>query len=178
MLAAQCDGLGNCPEAVEMTCSPFACGETACLDSCVSDEDCAANARCDLASGTCKTGATCDGDHTATDLTGQPVDCSPFRCTPNGSCKTECASVLDCMAGLICDGHGQCVVPARSDGETQSGCSLASGARPPRGATWAMLWVATAVAARGRGRRGGGMSRSGGRPLVAGRRHCLRDGYS
>ncbi|MDQ3036020.1 MAG: MYXO-CTERM sorting domain-containing protein, partial [Myxococcota bacterium] len=44
--AGACDAAGSCDAGGSTECSPFACGDTACLDACTGDEDCAAGFSC------------------------------------------------------------------------------------------------------------------------------------
>jgi hypothetical protein len=49
--ASSCDGRGSCLEGPAISCDPFMCGGTACLQTCGSDADCVAPATC--VSGSC-----------------------------------------------------------------------------------------------------------------------------
>ena len=125
---AHCDGLGACPpadatDAIE--CAPYVCGEGKCKETCDATSDCATGYQC--IGHACVPGSTCDGDHTVTGFDGGKVSCSPFRCdTVNGVCKTTCASVDDCVAGLVCSPENRCVLPG--DAEAPGGCSVSAGA--------------------------------------------------
>src|SRR5262249_15277728 len=62
-----CDGKGNCPPSTT-DCSPFICGQTACLTRCDKDEDCVPGAFCEFGFEDCcplKTGDTIRVDGTA-----------------------------------------------------------------------------------------------------------------
>ncbi|MBX3249941.1 MAG: hypothetical protein KF901_22375 [Myxococcales bacterium] len=44
--AGSCDGAGSCDEGESVSCAPFVCGPTACLDTCEGDADCVAGRVC------------------------------------------------------------------------------------------------------------------------------------
>jgi hypothetical protein len=54
--AANCDGLGNCPNPMTSSCAPYICGTNACTFSCTTNSQCATNAAC--VNGGCQTCAT------------------------------------------------------------------------------------------------------------------------
>jgi MYXO-CTERM domain-containing protein len=69
---------------------------------------------------------TCDGDHTVTHADGTVADCSPFRCNSNGTCRTTCTSVADCVAPTICDVRATCTSPPSPPGDpVANGCGAA-----------------------------------------------------
>jgi hypothetical protein len=43
---ANCDGVGNCPGAVQTPCNPYICGSNACLTDCTSNAQCVAGSAC------------------------------------------------------------------------------------------------------------------------------------
>ena len=109
---AYCGGQGSCGLPVATSCSPFACGATACKASCADDAACAAGFRCDLEHQTCVgDGGVCDGDHTLVKRSGARVDCAPYRCTDADACLESCGSRLDCIDGLVCSAEGACESP-------------------------------------------------------------------
>jgi hypothetical protein len=117
-------GKGAC-NGIKMTpCVTYACGATTCNTSCASDADCAQGNKCDQPTGKCVSGATCDGDHTTTSPNGTTVDCSPYTCESNGTCKSTCGSVHDCVTPNVCDQSGACIPPPATTGES-GGCAVA-----------------------------------------------------
>src|SRR5262249_42300442 len=112
-----CDGSGQCRLYVKGT-------------PCSGAQGCAADAMtCDgLGACACGGAASCDGDHTATDADGKTLDCSPYRCQSNGTCKRRCDSIDDCTGSNVCDATGQCAAPiAASTGGGSCSCREASG---------------------------------------------------
>jgi hypothetical protein len=144
-----CDGRGIC-EPTAIVCVPYACEGAACKTTCVSDADCAPGSACDVSTGKCFGGVTCDGDHTLTDARGVPTSCAPYRC--EGSvCKQRCASIKDCAEGALCDSAGACV-PIDS-GDSAGGCHVGGGDASRGLGLFAALGV-IAMLARRRGDRG------------------------
>ncbi|MBI4706118.1 MAG: hypothetical protein HY744_33910 [Deltaproteobacteria bacterium] len=150
-----CDGQGVCVAAAE-SCAPFAfdCAKGACKQSCAGDADCVADSRCETATGACVTGASCDGDHTATTAGGQSIDCTPFKCAADGTCRTTCSTSDDCVGDSVCDRDHRCVhrpetTPAGEE-SASCGCRLPAGAGTPR---WAAGLALAALLARRRRRR-------------------------
>jgi hypothetical protein len=119
--ATTCDGNGTCTAGATTECGAYACGTASCQTACVSANDCAPGSSCDTASAKCIFGATCDGDHTATDANGTTHDCAPYKCESNGTCKPACRSVDDCVAPTQCDPTGTCVAPPSED---SGGCTV------------------------------------------------------
>jgi MYXO-CTERM domain-containing protein len=130
-----CDGNGACTAGGTTKCNAYVCGAEACKTSCASDADCAMGSTCDVASARCVSTATCDHDHTTISTTGEPHDCSPYKCNPSGACEAACKSVEDCVAPTQCDPTGHCVTPAADD--TASGCNAS-----PKRTTGGGLWLA------------------------------------
>jgi len=54
-----CNGFGACINGASTPCSPYACGPSACVGSCVSDAGCAAGFSCDTGIGVCTNGPKC-----------------------------------------------------------------------------------------------------------------------
>ncbi|MCC6213826.1 MAG: hypothetical protein IT376_03085 [Polyangiaceae bacterium] len=157
---ATCDGTGVCPAERTKECEPYACGATACLTRCAADAECRGGARCEVATGRCVSGATCDGDHTVTGVDGTTTDCSPYLCSADGSCKASCTVTEDCVTGFVCDtGTSTCVATgggAAAADDGGCGCRVPGSPAPGR-AGWLALVGIAALAAR---RRRGGASRS------------------
>ncbi len=127
-----CDGShrDSCDTTVG-PCTPFACGDDACKTTCTTDVDCAENFHCDD-HGACVPGL-CDGTK-ATTSNGKTIDCSPYVCVGDGTCRTSCGKVEDCADGFVCDLAGRCVAPPAAD--VLGGCQCAlpgSGSRRKAG---------------------------------------------
>jgi hypothetical protein len=149
-LAATCDGSGTCP-LVKQSCVPHSCDGTSCRSGgCTTDTDCAKGYRC--TKGACVEGARCDGDHTLTLPSGALKDCSPFRCTPEGTCLETCASTADCRGGLACTADGQCLSEDSSGSSDGCGCLFAGVANPDE---WeeGPIWLLAGLVALARRRR-------------------------
>jgi hypothetical protein len=140
-LVATCDGHGSCPAALTKPCEPYGCGEVGCKTECTSDGDCDEAYHCEPATKRCVKSATCD-DHVVKTLEGTTIDCSPFRCESNGTCKTKCASTGDCIEGTLCDPRSGACVRAGSD---EAACAIHA-ARVGSGdlAGWLMVFGALA----------------------------------
>lgn len=149
-LPASCAGTGSCPAVETKTCAPFRCDAAACKTRCAADADCVDGFKCDVASGSCLDGATCDGDHTVRGAKGGDVDCTPFRCA-GAACRITCATSSDCVAGHACDpGTGQCL-PVAEPVDGGGGCT--TGGRPGRASGALGLAVAVIAGAFARRRR-------------------------
>ena len=123
----RCDGSSRTQCAGTIgPCSPYACTTTGCLDSCTQNSDCATGYHCD-AEGACVSGL-CDGA-VATTADGQVIDCTPYKCQPDGSCRTNCGDVSDCADPYACDFQGRCVARPPADmASSGCGCRLAGAA--------------------------------------------------
>lgn len=143
---AICDGQqrAECAGTVG-PCGEFACGPEACLESCTGNDECATGYHCD--NGTCVAGQ-CDGA-TATTADGEIVDCSPYTCRPDGTCKTSCSDVSDCQSPSACDFDGRCVPRPPTDAASSCDCST-SGGRAPSQAAWLLGVLAIATLRRRR----------------------------
>jgi MYXO-CTERM domain-containing protein len=71
----QCDGTGTCSAGASESCSPYACGEDACLQSCEGDEDCASGFVC--AGGACEEPLIPEPDAGAPDAGSGSADTGP-----------------------------------------------------------------------------------------------------
>ncbi|HVY45852.1 MAG TPA: hypothetical protein VHB21_08235, partial [Minicystis sp.] len=141
-LAKICDATHrDACDATVGPCTPFACGATSCETSCSGDADCAANYHCDDA-GSCVPGL-CDGT-IATTPQGQTIDCSPYLCAGDGSCRASCGKAADCATGFVCDLEGRCVAPPPND--VLGGCSCAAAGGEGGGGPWTLVAAALAVA--------------------------------
>jgi hypothetical protein len=142
-LAASCVGKGACPAVVTQACTPYACGATACKNSCQADADCDAKFRCDVAKHACvaRDASSCDGDHTLLDPSGAKSDCAPYKCSGT-MCKTTCTSVLDCVSPSECDPDTHtCAPPPPAPTSQESGCAAAGANAPARTRDGAWLGV-------------------------------------
>lgn len=150
-----CDGAAACAPVLEM-CAPYQCAATSgCLSQCVADADCQQGFAC--YGGQCiGTADLCVGSAGTDRTTGQSVDCAPYLCVPDGSCRTSCASSDQCAEGRVCNQDSRCVAPPSAEEEEkkteEEGCSV----HPTRdGRSWLPLVVAAwfVGATRRRGRR-------------------------
>jgi uncharacterized protein (TIGR03382 family) len=145
---AFCDGQGTCGSPNPIACSPYACGDKACKTTCATAADCATGFVC--TGGKCVPPATmCVDDHT-TQVNGAAVDCTPYKCSTDGTCREACTSSADCVSGFTCGSSGRCVrpaAPAATDGSS-GGCSTTS-----KPASNAAPWLALAAALLARRRR-------------------------
>ncbi|MBI2390113.1 MAG: hypothetical protein HYV09_11045 [Deltaproteobacteria bacterium] len=132
-LPASCNGSGSCPSIETKKCAPLRCGESACKESCAADADCVEGLECDVPSGKCLDGATCDGEHTVRGAKGGDIDCTPYRCA-GASCRTTCSVSTDCVSGHACDpGTGACVPLATAPPEEEGGCAVGARGRAKTG---------------------------------------------
>src|SRR5262249_30282968 len=55
------------------------------------------------------------------------VDCGAFSCNPvDGTCRTACATVIDCAPGFVCQ-EGKCASPPPVSQGKDASCSFAPG---------------------------------------------------
>jgi len=131
----QCNGNGNCIDAGDQDCSPFACNGGACLFTCTVDSQCATGAYCAApncltkqADGTsCMADKQCSNGHCADGVccnsacggTCQACTAALKGFGQNGTCAnilvgndpdSECPDqgALTCGANGSCDGNGAC----------------------------------------------------------------------
>ncbi|MEM1031737.1 MAG: kelch repeat-containing protein [Myxococcota bacterium] len=162
--ASVCDGAVRdaCAGTVG-PCGVYACTAAGCLDRCEDEADCAVGHRCDPETNTCVVGV-CEGS-VATLPTGEQIDCAPFVCLADGSCRTTCADVNDCVAPFACNFEGRCVTrPPNDELDDGCGCRLGGTAAPGgSGGRWVALVGALAalVGRRRRRRRGAGRRKAG-----------------
>jgi hypothetical protein len=117
-----CNGNGECADATTV-CSPYLCIDpNQCGTACRGDEECIEDYVCD--SGACvPRTSSCDG-HVVHASDGSEVDCTPYVCNPDGSCRSTCGSVDDCVAPTVCNTLSQCVESlAGGSPEEEDGCS-------------------------------------------------------
>jgi hypothetical protein len=125
-------------------CTPFVCGALACLTQCKANTDCVSGV-CD-ANGKCVLGDVCADKSTLRKQDGTFVPCGDYIC--QGSvCRTECASVDECAAGLVCSGDRLCVESGSDARASEGGCSFTTtiGTRSREGAFGASLVLALAL---------------------------------
>lgn len=140
-------GESLCVGVQQVPCAPYACGDTACLESCAHDSDCQAGFRCDLATATCltSTGERCDDEHSLIRSDGSlSVDCTPYRCA-GVTCLETCATSSDCVEGYACDSSQRCVSVEIAD----AGCACSLDGPSARSSAWGLL-VALAIFVRRR----------------------------
>ncbi len=104
-----CSGTGECVDERLASCAPYLCMEGGCSTQCDVDADCAPNARC--SNRRCLSSASCDGDHTLLLPDGRKLDCSPYKCSIDGTCEQFCNRVQDCVAPYVCNRRLACVTP-------------------------------------------------------------------
>lgn len=125
--------------------------------SCETPEDCPVNFTCDAVRRTCipQSAASCDGDHTLTAPDRTTTDCSPYKCE-GSTCKTTCASVLDCVYPNECSRLTQTCQPPLERVNAGEGCSCrsAGSGEGVHGGAWMSLAGIVAALGRRRVRRG------------------------
>ncbi len=86
---------------------------------------CAPGTQCLGSRDVCVVGAvaTCDGDHTTIGIDSRKFDCAPYKCDPDGTCRSSCRSVVDCVAPSVCSGDGKCVAGPMVEGQS---CSVSA----------------------------------------------------
>jgi hypothetical protein len=160
--AGTCNGKGACSTSAMpfmAMCTPYVCAGDVCGTSCKSDADCNTMFTCNLGMKTCvsKDAASCDGMHTLMAPSGMSMDCMPYICSGT-SCKTSCASVLDCVFPAECSPDGHCVgqdTGAPKPTAASGGCGCAVRARDDARARWlgcGLLFAIAAVRRRARAR--------------------------
>jgi hypothetical protein len=159
-----CNGALACAPSASL-CEPYVCrDDTACRIGCDDDTHCVSTHRCD--DGVCVVREPgCEGSVAVT-ADGTEIECSPYLCQADGSCRANCGSAADCAEGFVCGGTGECVtVSSSGDGGDDGGCGCrligvgggvggGAGAPPGREAAW--LLVAALLLRRRRGCRAGG----------------------
>jgi hypothetical protein len=128
-----CDGVDRtmCSGTIG-PCDPYACTMDGCLDSCSTDDDCATGHHCQ--DGVCLTGQ-CNGT-TAITPEGQEIECAPYICQADGTCRTSCADVKDCAEPFGCDFAGRCVQRPPNDVPSDCACRALGTSRAPSRAGW------------------------------------------
>jgi hypothetical protein len=136
--SAVCDGVtrDECAGTVG-PCGNYACAETDCLTSCDEDVDCATGFHCEEEA--CVAGQ-CSGA-IATTPEGEQIDCSPYLCRPDGTCRAACSDVSDCAPPSACNFEGECVPRPPADLPSSCDCALVSdeGDAGSRGSWFAVL---------------------------------------
>ena len=152
-----CDGKGACAQTIA-GCGAYACDSpTTCRQTCQSNADCSSSFECDVPTSTCvPRPPSCDGDHTIKNSDGTTVDCSPFECAGT-TCKSSCASALDCVAPAACNRDGVCVPPSAALASDQGGglCDAGGSTAGASGGAAAVLWLGTWLLLAGRRTRRG-----------------------
>lgn len=143
-----CGGaLTGCDPGALADCTPYRCDAGRCLDGCNANTDCATNNVC--VEGVCVADVrTCVDEHTVGRVTGERVDCAPFRCK-EGACLVSCDSTDDCSLGSVCTSDGDCAAPAPRAELTGCSCSL-SGDCSSDVDVWRCLVTSLVVALLGR----------------------------
>lgn len=146
-----CDGEEACTP-LQAGCAPYACSSAGCLATCVGDAECQPGFAC-VASACVPEAGLCTEGTKGLQNDGIVIDCAPFRCNADGTCKTGCASVNDCAPPLVCEpGGGSCIEPPPAEGGEQGcACRAAGTDHGGRGPAWLTLALA-ALATRRRAR--------------------------
>ena len=158
----RCDEKGGSTTDATGDCGGLRCADAhACRTTCASDDDCIQDHVCiagDAGTPTCVKldGPLCDGDKTLRRpvADGGDVVCADHYACPAGAkaCLTECASVSDCVDGLVCNAKHECVETL----EAPELPSCSTSPTPRRGgaplAAIAALFGLAALAARRRSR--------------------------
>jgi MYXO-CTERM domain-containing protein len=133
----RCDGEGACLTGEPRACSPYRCGDTACLGECEVGDDCDPGYRCEDSE--CVPGARCSAEGTSSIGADAVTSCGQYRCDEaSGECRRSCASTAqDCAPGYVCNPDSAACERAPEDPEDSGGCgcrlAAASGAQPARG---------------------------------------------
>jgi MYXO-CTERM domain-containing protein len=147
---AFCDGVGECGSPNPIACAPYACGDKACKTTCTAVTDCVTGFVC--TGGKCVPPTTkCVDDHT-TQVNGASVDCAPYKCGADGTCREACASSSDCATGFACASSGHCERPAAAAPAEGSSGGCATTRQPANGSLVWLGLVGLVVAARRRRR--------------------------
>jgi hypothetical protein len=149
---SHCTGAGACATATTSSCSPYACGASACLTTCSGDGDCLAPYTCQGATGAkscalkanglaCTAGAQCISGHCTDGVCCGSASCAACQACNVGASAGACAPVAagtpapttfctdqtaaTCGTNGKCDGLGGCQKYA--DGTTCAAASCAAG---------------------------------------------------
>jgi hypothetical protein len=117
-----CDGAGQC-EGHNVNCGAYACAANECGAVCSRDDQCASGVVCDTGSHTCVSATRCASDHEQQNPDGTTTDCGGYRCQ-GVTCVAQCASVDDCVTGLVCDRGAHCVQPPSNAATDSGGCAM------------------------------------------------------
>ncbi len=120
---------GKCVNSY-VDCGGFACSDAACLTSCSSDSECAADRVCAPVAGGgggCVTHFCRDDSVLASP--GGDVDCAPYACIYGSACATNCNGDEFCAYPNVCNA-GKCG-PKQPDQESGCGCRVPDGQPPP-----------------------------------------------
>ncbi|MBM4353600.1 MAG: hypothetical protein FJ109_07340, partial [Deltaproteobacteria bacterium] len=116
-----CDGLGTCNDGGSDKCSPYVCDpdEYACLDMCVTNDDCVGTHWCDV--------PVCVPKKEIGDLCIEDAECKSNHCADGYCCNTACDGL--CEACNIVDQEGTCAFFGNlTDPEDDCGtCRLCNG---------------------------------------------------
>ncbi len=139
-LKSFCDGRGSCGQQEPSSCGNYKCGPTACLTTCLVDDECAALFRCDAQKHTCvpRGQGICIREDEAENTNGKQ-NCAPFLCDPSsGTCRTSCGSAADCKTGYECNSDGRCARPFPVSQPNGCGCTV-PGRHSPRNSPWQLV---------------------------------------
>lgn len=129
--SSSCNGQGACVVSDSHACpGNYACADaTTCGTTCSTKDQCAAGFSCK--DGNCVQTAKCVSDRISQAIDGTRAECAPYRCddsaTGDGTCKTSCASVDDCVGGDVCSSEHTCVAATQSS--DSGGCNIGRGRR-------------------------------------------------
>jgi hypothetical protein len=92
--------------------------------------------------------ARCVDQHVLAFADGETLDCNPYRCTQEATCRETCASSSHCNAPYTCNAAGLCDAPPSSPSALHAGCQMqgAARARSSSRASGALLAVGVALA--------------------------------
>jgi MYXO-CTERM domain-containing protein len=155
---ALCDGVSSCA-ASTVVCAPYTClDDTKCRTSCGTDQDCTAEYRCD--DGACVLRQPGCAGSVAITADGDEIDCAPYLCQADGSCRSSCSSAAECVEPFVCDPDGRCVSLGASgdEGDDGCGCRMPGGGGAAGGAAWLVVALAAMRARRWRRVAGAGGS--------------------
>ncbi len=99
----------------------------------------------------------CVDDHVLSFLDGHTADCSPYTCTPDGTCRERCESSEDCFGGTTCNAAKACAAapPPPRPADEPGSCNVcnAHASASDRDGAWITWGALFALFAGGRVRR-------------------------
>lgn len=110
-------------------CAGYVCaGDGTCRSKCSDDAGCARTHRCTGGVCTPRAAHECTTDQLSSVDTASGVaeSCSPYRCDPNGTCRTSCVGTGECAPDHACDLDTRTCVPS-DERRTGGACAYGSG---------------------------------------------------